>query len=190
MRSIKRALHMEPLLCKTPAMVHKELWAHFLGYNLARKAAAQAALEHDLNPRQISFAGTVQTLEAFRDALITSDCQQRALAYSRLFEAIATHIVGDRPNRVEPRRRKRRDDRYPMLGRPRAEERARLLNGAAQLARRRPMSPDSHLKEKSETNAQKCEPFRLSAKISGTLVVCAPRSASVLPHATKVLVKA
>lgn len=131
LRSIKRALRMEPLLCKSPAMVHKELWAHFLGYNLARKAAAQAAWEHDLKPRQISFAGTVQTLEAFREALITSDCQQRALAYSRLFEAIATHIVGDRPNRVEPRRRKRRDDRYPMLGRPRAQERARLLNGAA-----------------------------------------------------------
>jgi hypothetical protein len=131
MRSIKRALRMEPLMCKTPAMVHKELWAHFLGYNLARKAAAQAAQETDLSPRQISFAGTVQTLEAFRDALLSSDCQQRALAYSRLFEAIATHTVGDRPNRVEPRRRKRRDDRYPMLGRPRLEERARLLNGAA-----------------------------------------------------------
>jgi hypothetical protein len=131
LRSIKRTLRMEPLLCKTPEMVHKELWAHFLGYNLARKAAAQAAWEHDLSPRQISFAGTVQTLEAFREALITSDCQQRAIAYSRLFEAIATHIVGDRPNRVEPRRRKRRDDRYPMLARPRAEERARLLNGAA-----------------------------------------------------------
>jgi hypothetical protein len=128
--SIKRTLRMEPLLCKTPAMVLKEVWAHFLGYNLARKAAAQAAWEHDLKPRQISFAGTMQTLEAFRDALITSDYQQRTLAYSRLFEAIATHIVGDRPNRVEPRRRKRRDDRYQMLGRPRAEERARLLNGA------------------------------------------------------------
>ena len=131
MRSIKRAIRMEPLMCKAPAMVHKELWAHFLGYNLARKAAAQAAQETDLSPRQISFAGTVQTLEAFRDALLSSDCQQRALAYSRLFEAIATHTVGDRPNRVEPRRRKRRDDRYPMLGRPRPEERARLLNGAA-----------------------------------------------------------
>jgi hypothetical protein len=127
--AIKRTLRMEPLLCKTPEMVRKELWSHFLGYNLARKAAAQAASKHGLEPRQISFAGTKQTLEAFRDALMTSDCQQRTLAYERLFEAIATHIVGDRPNRVEPRRRKRRDDRYQMLGVPRAEERARLLNG-------------------------------------------------------------
>jgi hypothetical protein len=131
LRSIKRALRMEPLLCKTPAMAHRELWVHFLAYNLARKAAAQAALKHNLSPRQISFAGTAQTLEAFREALITSDGEQRTLAYCRLFEAIATHIVGDRPNRVEPRRRKRRDDRYPNLGRPRAEERARLLGDAA-----------------------------------------------------------
>jgi hypothetical protein len=131
LRSIKQTLKMKALVCKTPVMAHKELWAHLLGYNLARKAAAQAAQEHNLTPRQISFAGVVQTLEAFRDMLIASSDDHRGTVYEGLFLAIAAHRVADRPNRVEPRRLKRRDDKYQMLGRPRAEERAALLSGKA-----------------------------------------------------------
>jgi hypothetical protein len=131
LRSIKQSLGMEMLVCKTPAMVHKEIWAHLLGYNLVRKAAAQAAWERGLQPRQISFAGTAQSLAAFAGALIASDAQQRASIYQTLFIAIATHTVGDRPNRVEPRRLKRRIDKYPMLRQPRAQERAAILNGEA-----------------------------------------------------------
>ena len=129
-RSIKQTLGMEMLACKTPDMVHKEIWAHLLGYNLVRKVAAQAAWERDLKPRQISFAGTVQSLAAFAGALIASAAEQRDSVYQTLFIAIATHIVGNRPNRVEPRRLKRRIDKYPMLRQPRDQERAAILNGA------------------------------------------------------------
>jgi len=129
LRSIKQTLGMEMLTCKTPQMVHKEIWAHLLGYNLVRKVAAQAALEHNLSPRQISFAGTVQTLEGFAGALIASAGAQSASVYQAMFDAIASHIVGNRPDRVEPRRLKRRIDKYPMLRQPRAKERARILNG-------------------------------------------------------------
>jgi len=94
------------------------------------KAAAQAAWERGLQPRQISFAGTVQALAAFAGALIASAAEQRDFVYQALFIAIATHRVGDRPNRVEPRRLKRRIDKYPMLRQPRAQERAAILNGA------------------------------------------------------------
>lgn len=128
--AIKRTLGMEQLTCKTPELVHKELWAHFLGYNLVRKVAAQAAWERGLCPRQISFAGAVQTLEAFRELLMASD--QRVLICRQMFQAIGTHEVGDRPGRVEPRCVKRRQGNdYPMLDEPRAEARATLLNTAA-----------------------------------------------------------
>jgi hypothetical protein len=129
LRSIKQTLGMEMLSCKTPQMVHKEIWAHLLGYNLVRKVAAQAAWEHKLSPRQISFAGTAQTLEAFAGALIASAVGQRASVYQAMFVAIASHIVGNRPDRVEPRRLKRRIDKYPMLRHPRSQERAAILNG-------------------------------------------------------------
>ena len=128
-RSIKQTLGMKELACKTPAMARKELWAHLLGYNLVRKTLAQAAWEHDLCPRQLSFAGAVQTLEAFANLLLAAEPEQRLQLCHDLFSAIATHVVGDRPGRVEPRRLKRRCDKYPMLGRPRAQERAALLNG-------------------------------------------------------------
>jgi len=129
LRSIKQTLGMDELACKTPAMARKELWAYMLGYNLARKVAAQAAWEHGLCPRQISFAGTVQTLEAFSNLLLAVAGTEQLRIYRCLLQAIAAHRVGDRPGRVEPRRLKRRRDQYQMLHRPRAEARAELRNG-------------------------------------------------------------
>jgi hypothetical protein len=128
-RAIKQTLGMEMVHCKTPAMARKALWAQLLGYNLVRKAAAQAALTKGLAPRQISFAGAMQILETFRWLLIAGADEQRDLMYRVLFAAIATHVVGDRPGRVEPRRLKRRYDRYKLLRTPRAQARAAAMNG-------------------------------------------------------------
>ena len=66
MRSIKSTMQMEFLRCKTPELVRKEVWAHVLAYNLIRTIIAQAATRHDVEPRSISFKGTIQTLEAFQ----------------------------------------------------------------------------------------------------------------------------
>jgi hypothetical protein len=129
LRAIKQTLDMDMIHCKTPEMVRKALWAHFLGYNLVRKVAAQAAQEHGLTPRQISFAGTMQTLEVFRWYLLASADSERPEAYRVLFLAVATHIVGNRPDRIEPRRLKRRYDKYSHLRMPRAEARAAAING-------------------------------------------------------------
>jgi hypothetical protein len=128
-RSIKQTLRMEMIHCKTPKMVRKSLWTHLLAYNLARKLAAQSAWEHGLAPRQISFAGAIQNLEAFRWLLVASSDDQRPGAYRALLIAIATHTVGDRPDRVEPRRLKRRNDKYQHLGLPRAQARTAAING-------------------------------------------------------------
>ena len=128
-RSIKDTMGMEMIHCKTPAMARKALWAHLLGYNLVRKTAAQAAWKKGLAPRQISFAGTVQILETFQCLLIANDDDQKANVYHTLFIAIAAHQVGDRPNRIEPRRLKRRHDKYPNLRMSRDEARAAAING-------------------------------------------------------------
>lgn len=128
-RSIKQTLKLEFIDCKTPAMSRKALWGHLLGYNLIRKVAAQAARQHGLAPRQISFAGAKQTLDAFRWLLIACDEDRRTDICKVVLLAIATHRVGDRPNRVEPRRVKRVKDKYPALRIPRQQARTRLLNG-------------------------------------------------------------
>jgi len=127
-RAIKQTLCMEHLSCKTPAMVRRELWVHFLGYNAVRRMLAEAARVHGLCPRQLSFAGAVQTLEAFRWLLAFAAPERRREIQGIALLAIATHRVGNRPGRCEPRCRKRRPKAYPLLTKPRAEARAKLLN--------------------------------------------------------------
>lgn len=126
-RALKQVLGMDQLRCKTPEMVRRELWVYFLGYNLVRKVMAQAAWQEGLSPRQLSFAGAVQTLEAFRWLLITGASGQRSEVHQIVWRAVGTHRVGDRPGRCEPRCVKRRPKGYKKLTRPRAEARAQLL---------------------------------------------------------------
>jgi hypothetical protein len=126
-RNIKQTLSMDILSGRTPAMLAKELWVHLLGYNLVRQSLAEAARAAGVAPRQLSFAGAVQTLEAFRWLLQCSAGAAFAFACRVLDVAVGTHRVGERPDRVEPRRVKRRVQLYPLLQQPRAEARAALL---------------------------------------------------------------
>ena len=49
-RSIKSTMQMDVLRCKTPEMVHKEIWAHLLAYNMLRTVMAVAAAESGIEP--------------------------------------------------------------------------------------------------------------------------------------------
>jgi hypothetical protein len=127
LRSIKTYLSMDILRCQTPEMVRKEIWAHLLAYNLVRHVMAQAAREHGVTPRQLSFAGALQTLNEYRTLLLTATAAALPALSQQILVAIASHRVGHRPNRCEPRKVKRRPKGYSRLIRPRAEERAELL---------------------------------------------------------------
>jgi len=129
LRSIKTYLAMDVLRCQSPAMVRKEIWTHFLAYNLTRKVMAQAALVQETHPRQSSFMGAVQTLNEFRMLLVTATREEHLARVYILFAAIVTHRVGDRPNRCEPRAVKRRPKPLRYLTKSRAEARAELLAG-------------------------------------------------------------
>ena len=132
LRSIKITLQMDILRCKTPELVRKEIWTHILAYNLIRTIMAQAATKHGIEPRSISFKGTLQTLEAFQP-LIAFQGQRgssfRMNLYQHLLDAIAVHRVADRPDRFEPRLRKRRHKKYFFLMKPRYETKRDMLKG-------------------------------------------------------------
>jgi hypothetical protein len=119
LRSLKATLQMDVLRGKTPAMVRKEIWMHLLVYNLIRQTMAQAAKEHDLEPSTLSFKGTLQTLNAFAWPLQASGPDDLPEILQTLWQALTRHRVGDRPDRVEPRARKRRPKPYPLLLVPR-----------------------------------------------------------------------
>jgi hypothetical protein len=127
LRSIKHVMQMDVLRCKSPAMVRKEIWMHLLAYNLIRKLMAQAAATVGVDPRDISFKGTLQTLVAFA-AAGWSCPQRRNQLYAAVLRAVATHRVNDRPDRVEPRAVKRRPKKQVYLNEPRSVAKARLLN--------------------------------------------------------------
>src|SRR5207249_913208 len=123
LRFIKSAMQMRDLRGKTPESLRKEVWAHVLAYNLIRTVMAQAAARHDAEPRSISFKGAIQTLDAFRPLLEFRpgrDAAHRVRLCRDLLYAIATHRVADRPDRFEPRVKKRRRNHYGWLTKPRA----------------------------------------------------------------------
>jgi hypothetical protein len=118
-RSVKSTMQMDVLRCQTPEMVRKEVWIHLLAYNLLRTVMAVAAAESQVEPREISFKGAKQALTAFAPKLEAARPQQRAGLVGAMLKAVASHRVGDRPGRWEPRARKRRPKPGKRLTQPR-----------------------------------------------------------------------
>jgi hypothetical protein len=129
-RSLKQTLKMDVLRCKTPEMVRKEFWAHLLAANLIRGVMAEAARRHGVLPRGLSFQGARQTMEGFRSELSHARSADAEVLREVAWKAIASHRVGDRPDRVEPRVRKRRPKNYPLMHKPRPKLRKRLAKAA------------------------------------------------------------
>jgi len=113
LRSLKIVLQMDHLRCKTPERVRNEFFTHLLGYNLIRGVMALAALQSGRSPWEISFKGTLQTLGQFLPILLSRVSSEAWC--TALLTAVATHIVGDRPDRFEPRLVKRRPKPYKHL---------------------------------------------------------------------------
>jgi hypothetical protein len=132
LRSLKSTMQMRELRCKTPELVRKEVWTHILAYNLIGTVMAQAAARHGVEPRSISFKGAMQTLEAFQPLLelgAAEDATRRLQLCHDLLDAIATHRVANRPDRYEPRVKKRRRNHYGWLTEPRAQMKRKMAKG-------------------------------------------------------------
>ncbi len=107
---LKTTMHMDVLRCKTVDGVLKELHVFCLVYNLIRMVMLEASHRQGVPPERISFVDALRWL--------------------------ATGVVGDpfpslvvnphRPNRMEPRVRKRRPKQYPLMTAPRHELRQAL----------------------------------------------------------------
>ena len=127
---MKITMQMDILRCKTPELIRKEVWTHILAYNLIRTIMAQTATKHNIEPRTISFKGALQTLEAFQPVIALQgrhDSKCRLQLYHQLLNAVAAHRVADRPDRFEPRLRKRRHKKYFFLVKPRDETKRDML---------------------------------------------------------------
>ena len=120
-RSIKDSINLGHVRCKSPEMVHREVWTTFLGYNLIRTTAAGAAQVHGKQPRQISFTSTCQYVLASWMLMSCGLIQRPSLEdYLRtMLKQISECEVANRPGRLEPRVLKRRRHRYKLMRKPR-----------------------------------------------------------------------
>lgn len=124
LRSLKIELQMDHLRCKKPHRVRNEFFMHLIAYNLIRRMIAIAARQEGLEPWTVSFKGALQTLNQLLVALHTHVSAQDLC--QAILTAIASHSVGNRPNRFEPRVKKRRAKTYSLMIMPRAEYKRRV----------------------------------------------------------------
>ena len=117
LRSLKTVMQMEHLRCKKPHRVRNEIRAHMLAYNLIRGVMAEAAIEGDVRPWQISFKSTLTTVTDMLPVLgLISNVEELCAVLHR---CCIEHTVGNRPDRTEPRVLKRRQKSYTLMKKPR-----------------------------------------------------------------------
>jgi len=102
---IKTTMKMDVLKCQTVDGILKELHVFALIYNLVRQLIVHAAAQQLVPINRISFIDALRWLQAaeYGDEL------------GRLF------VNQDRPNRCEPRVRKRRPKKYKLMNKPRKQ---------------------------------------------------------------------
>ena len=114
-------MRMDILSCKTPDMIEKEVWTYILSYNLVRQLICQAASKHKIEPRTISFTGALQTFNVYQAGFRFCDAETNRRMYESMLDLIASHRIGNRPGRKEPKAVKRRPKAYAKLTVPREE---------------------------------------------------------------------
>ena len=128
LRDIKTTMQMDALRCKTPEMLYRELVMHLMAYNLIRALMVEAASIQEVDLERLSFKGSVDTVRQFSQVMAQARTRrQRSRLFNQMLQALAGDPLPDRPGRIEPRCRKRRHKAYPLLNKPRAQLKAKLL---------------------------------------------------------------
>ena len=102
-------------------MVEKEIMMHVRGYNLIRRMMKQAAQKYQVELHGISSKGSVDTFRQWRDTQEngTNGTRKCKELLEQFFESIAEDLLLIRPDRSEPRCRKRRPKNYKLMTEPR-----------------------------------------------------------------------
>jgi hypothetical protein len=102
---LKTTMKMDVLKCKTVDGVLRELQVFALIYNMVRQVMLEAANRQQVDVRRISFIDALRWLQAASPG-----------------EELPKLVVNPyRPNRLEPRVRKRRPKTYPLMNKPRRQ---------------------------------------------------------------------
>lgn len=112
LRHLKTTMNMDVLRCKSEDGVRKELAAFCLAYNLVRVVMLEAARRQAAPVARVSFIDALKWVRHARPGDTLPDLMLNPL----------------RPNRVEPRCKKRRPKQFDLMNKPRDELRKALKN--------------------------------------------------------------
>ena len=116
---------MDILRCHSPDMVEKEILMHLIAYNTVRMLMFDGAKNNNIQPKALSFKGSVQALRQWESTLNNAynNPEKMRMIVANLMESIGSAIKFKRPNRCEPRCVKRRPKPFPLMTSSRAEMR-------------------------------------------------------------------
>ena len=104
-RHLKTTMKMDVLKCKTVDGVLRELHVFALIYNMVRQVMLEAACRQRVDVRRISFIDALRWLQSAEPG----------------DDLVKLVVNPHRPNRLEPRVRKRRPKPYPLMTKPRRQ---------------------------------------------------------------------
>lgn len=114
-RTLKVAMNMDVLRCKSPDMVKKEIAVYFLTYNLVRWTMVRAAQLVKASARDLSFTSARRLIWAFACHLRQCFDHTTNRLADTLLRSISRCVLPKRPGRIEPRAKKRRPKPLPLL---------------------------------------------------------------------------
>jgi hypothetical protein len=123
-RQFKVDFGSDQLRSKSVDTMSKEVAARICAINIVRTIMLEAAGENNVPPMRISFVAAVRTIIAYAPALGLRPSNQLCRIYHAMLKEIASHLVPERPGRVEPRRLAHDPKHYPRLRITRAQWRA------------------------------------------------------------------
>ncbi len=109
------------LRSKTTDGVHKEVAARICALNIVRIIMLEAAATGQVDVMRISFVGAIRAIIAFAPALALRPVWQLPVIYEAMLAEIASHLVPERPGRLEPRKVTHDPRGYPKLKTTRAQ---------------------------------------------------------------------
>jgi hypothetical protein len=129
MRDIKVTMGLDILRCQSPELIEPEIWMQAIDHNLVRAIMFDASLSEGLSLDRLSFKGTVDTLRNWAPLFLAVCPRKHKSHRAALLDLLADDRLPCRPNRFEPRARKRRPKQYPLLTEPRRRLRRQIAPG-------------------------------------------------------------
>jgi len=121
LRQFKVSISADQLRSKSVDAIKKEVAARICAINIVRTIMLEAAVENKVDPMRISFVAAVRIIIAYAPAMAMLPLHQLPMIYHAMLKEIASHLVPERPGRLEPRRLAHDPKHFPRLRITRAQ---------------------------------------------------------------------